>query len=81
MRGGKGVDCFYITIECKIGDRRTYGIAAVDCTEREKCILESLIDVADDRETVERFTKRCNREKIPLEQFRDTGADYISREE
>ena len=75
------MDCFYITIECKIEDRQTYGIAAVECTEWEKCILESLIDVAVDRETAERFAERCNREKIPLEQFRDTIAEYISREE
>ena len=81
MRGGKRVDCFYITIECKIGDRQTYGIAAVDCTEGEKCILESLIDVANDRETAERFAERCNREKIPLERFKATIAEYISREE
>ena len=81
MRGGKGVDCFYITIECKIGDRQTYGIAAVDCTEEEKCILESLIDVADDRATAERYAEWCNRERIPLEQFRDAVAEYIGREE
>jgi len=80
MRGGKGVDCFYITIECKIGDRRTYGIAAVDCTDNEKCILESLIDVADDRATAERYAEWCNRKKIPLERFKDTIAEYISRE-
>ena len=74
------MDCFYITIECKIGDRQTYGIAAVDCTEREKCILESLIDVADGREIAERFAEQCNREKIPLERFKDAIAEYISRE-
>ena len=75
------MDCFYITIECKIGDRRTYGIAAVDCTDNEKCILESLIDVADDRATAERFAEQCNREKIPLERFRDAVAEYVGREE
>ncbi|MBQ4350129.1 MAG: hypothetical protein II768_02635 [Clostridia bacterium] len=75
------MDCFYITIECKIGDRQTYGIAAVDCTEEEKCILESLIDVADDRATAERYAEWCNRERIPLEQFRDAVAEYIGREE
>ena len=74
------MDCFYITIECKIGDRQTYGIAAVDCTEGEKCILESLIDVANDRESAERFAEQCNREKIPLERFKDAIAEYISRE-
>ena len=81
MRGGKGVDCFYITIECQIGDRRTYGIAAVDCTEGEKCILESLIDVADNCETAERYAEWCNRKKIPLERFKDAIVEYISREE
>ena len=75
------MDCFYLVIECHIGDRRTYGIAAVDCTDKEKCILESLIDVADNCETAERFAERCNREKIPLVQFRDTVVEYISREE
>lgn len=75
------MDCFYITIECLIGDRRTYGIAAVDCTDGEKCILKSLIDVADNLKTAERIAERCNREKIPLERFRDTVAEYISREE
>ena len=75
------MDCFYLVIECHIGDRRTYGIATVDCTEGEKCILESLIDVADDRATAERYAEWCNRKKIPLERFKDTIAEYISREE
>lgn len=68
-------------IECWIGYRRVYGIAAVDCTDNEKCILESLIDVANDRESAERFAEQCNREKIPLECFKDAIAEYISREE
>lgn len=49
--------------------------------EYSRKILKSLINVADNLETEERFAERCNREKIPQERFRDAVAEYIGREE
>jgi len=42
---------------------------------------ESLVDVTDNLEKAKISTERCNREKIPLKRFKDTIAEYISREE
>lgn len=56
--------CYYMCIECRIGYRRTYGIAAVDSEDGEKIILGAIVDVSEDREMVDRLTDKCNREKI-----------------
>ncbi len=71
------MDCIYIAIECRIGARRTYGIAAVDREDCEKIILDSIIDVTDDRETAEVFANRCNRERVKLDQFKETVRKFI----
>ena len=74
------MDCFYMPIECQIGYRRTYGIAAVDVTDGEKIILGALIDVAKDRKTVEILADQYNMIQISLELFYDAIMHFVDEE-
>ena len=71
------MNCCYIAIECRIGYRRTYGIAAIDPEDGEKIILGAMVDVSDDRRTAETLADLCNEKKVPLERFKDTVEDFI----
>ena len=68
-------------IECRIGCRRTYGIAAVDATDGEKVILEALVDVTKSRRTAQILADRYNREQIPLDHLRDAVIRFVERVE
>ena len=70
----------YMTIECRIGNRRIYGIAAVDSDEGEKCILDAIIDVSEDRKTAERLADRYNRELVRMNQFRTFTACFVNEQ-
>ena len=74
------MDCFYIAIECRIGYRRTYGIAAIDREDGEKIILGAVVDVAENREKVEQLAERCNRKKVSLDRFRRMVEDFVDKE-
>lgn len=71
---------FYIAIECRIGYRRTYGIAAIDREDSEKIILDAVVDVAENREKVEQLADRLNKEKVQLERFREAIEDIVDIE-
>ena len=73
--------CRYMSIECRIGYRRTYGIAAVDTEDGEKIILRAIVDVSDEREKADRLADRCNREKVNLRHLRSIITKYIEMEE
>ena len=62
--------CRYICIECRIGYRRTYGIAAIDSEDGEKIILGAIVDVSEDRDQVNRLADKCNREDVDFCRFR-----------
>ena len=64
------MECFYIAIECRIGYRRTYGIAAIDREDGEKIILGAIVDISEDRDRVDRLADKCNREKVDFSRFR-----------
>ena len=74
------MECFYIAIECRIGYRRTYGIAAIDREDGEKIILDAVVDVAENREKVEQLADRLNKEKVQLERFREAIEDIVDIE-
>ena len=74
------MECFYIAIECRIGYRRTYGIAAIDREDGEKIILGAVVDVAENREKVEQLAERFNKEKVALERFREAVEDFVDKE-
>lgn len=69
-----------MAIECRIGYRRVYGIAAVDSEDGEKIILDAIVDVTGDRDTAVMLADRCSREKLPLDQFRSFIVDSVDRE-
>ena len=72
--------CRYMCIECRIGYRRTYGIAAIDCEDGEKIILGAIVDVSEDRDMVDGLADKCNRENIDFGHFRSVVERYIDRE-
>ncbi len=74
------MDCFYIAIECRIGYRRTYGIAAIDREDGEKIILGAVVDVAENLKKVEQLVDRCNTKKVTLERFREAVEDFVDKE-
>ena len=74
------MDCFYIAIECRIGYRRTYGIAAIDREDGEKIILGAVVDVAENRGKVEQLVDRCNTKKVRLERFWEAVEDFADKE-
>ena len=74
------MECFYIAIECRIGYRKTYGIAAIDREDGEKIILGAVVDLAENREKVEQLAERCNLEKVALERFREAVEDFVDKE-
>ena len=67
-------------IECRVGYRRTYGIAAIDREDGEKIILGAVVDVAENREKVEQLAERFNKEKVALERFREAVEDFVDKE-
>ena len=74
------MECFYIAIECRIGYRRSYGIAAIDRDDGEKIILGAVVDVAENREKVDLLADRLNKEKVLLEHFREAVEDFVDKE-
>ena len=72
---------FYIAIECRIGYRKTYGIAAIDREDGEKIILGAIVDVSEDQDRVHRLADRFNREKVDFNNFRDVVEINIERDE
>ena len=65
---------------CRIGYRKTHGIAAIDCEDGEKIILGAVVDVAENREKVEQLAERFNKEKVLLERFREAVEDFVDIE-
>ena len=72
---------FYIAIECRIGYRRTYGIAAIDREDGEKIILGAIVDISEDRDRVDRLADKCNREKVAFNNFRTVVESSIDEVE
>lgn len=72
---------FYIAIECRIGYRKTYGIAAIDREDGEKIILGAIVDVSEDRDRVDRLADKCNREKVAFNNFRTVVESSIDEVE
>ena len=69
----------YLSIECRIGNRITYGIAAVDPEDGEKIILCAVADVGD-RAAAERLADYCNRVKPDPDRLTEIAAEFVERE-
>ena len=74
------MECFYIAIECRIGYRKTYGIAAIDREDGEKIILGAMVDIAENREKVEQLAERLNTKNVVLDRFREAVEDFVDKE-
>ena len=71
---------FYIAIECRIGYRKTYGIAAIDREDGEKIILGAVVDVAENREEAEQLAEQLITENVALDRFKEVVEDFVDKE-
>ena len=69
-----------MVMECRIGYRKIYGIAAVDGEAGEKIILDAALDVSEDRETAQALADRCNRDRVALGRFRVYLSEWMDRQ-
>lgn len=76
-RKDESMKVVYLTIECRIGYRRTYGIAAVDAEDGEKIVLGAVVDVSGNREKVDRLADHCNRVGLEVEKLMEKVEEYI----
>ena len=67
----------YLSIECRIGYRLTYGIAAVDAEDGEKIVLGAVVDVSNERKQVEALADYCNRVRLEPERLLDTVVGFV----
>ena len=67
----------YLSIECRIGYRVTYGVAAVDAEDGEKIVLAAVVDVSGDRGEADRLADYCNRVGLEPERLLDTVVEYL----
>ena len=70
--------CRYILLENSIEKRKSYGIAAVCDYDDVEAVLQSFVDVSDDRRTVEEFVDRCNTHELSLSHFQDAVDDFLA---
>lgn len=72
------MECRYVVLECTLGSRKCYGIAAVcDCDE-STVILESIADVCPDWQTAAALADRCNSFGLSLCHLRDIVDDFLA---
>ena len=69
----------YLCIECRIGYRITYGVAAVDAEDGEKIVLGAVVDVSSDRKEADRLADYCNRMSLNPERLHEAVIDYVDR--
>ena len=69
----------YLSIECRIGYRLTYGIAAVDAEDGEKIVLGAVVDVSSERKKVDRLAEHCNRVGLDPEKLLDTVVKFVDK--
>jgi len=72
------MECRYVLLECTIGSRIGYGIAAVydcdDCT----VVLQSFTDVCTDKNAVQMLVERCNALELSLCHLPDVVDDFLA---
>jgi len=76
-RKDESMKAVYLTLECRIGYRRTYGIAAVDAEDGEKIVLGAVVDVSGEREKVDRLADYCNKVGLEVERLVETVVDFL----
>ncbi len=78
-RKDESMKAVYLTIECRIGYRRTYGIAAVDAEDGEKIVLGAVVDVSENRRKVDLLADYLNKEGLEPDRLLDTVVDYVDK--
>lgn len=72
------MECRYILLECAVGSRIGYGIAAVfdidDCT----VILQSFTDICTNRDAALALAERCNALELSLCHLPDVVDDFLA---
>ena len=69
--------CRYVLLECMIGSRKSYGIAAV-CDCDECTVLQSAADLCADRDAVADFVDQCNTLGLSLCHLSDVIDDFLA---
>lgn len=70
--------CRYVALECTLGSRKCYGIAAVYGCDESMVILESITDLCLELNPVTALVDRCNSLGLSLCHLRDVVDDFLA---